>query len=188
MLKTRKQALEAGELKYNTGKPCKHGHMSDRYSRKGECITCNLERQKTQSVREAKNRYVEGNRAEHNERVRKRYHENINQERERSREYRRKNLDKENARIAKYRRDHPEKRKQYEAMRRKRVIQATPPWLSKEDRQAIVDLYVQCPKGHEVDHIYPLRGENSCGLHVPWNLQYLTKEENQKKGNRLPVN
>ena len=39
----------------------------------------------------------------------------------------------------------------------------------------------------EVDHIIPLQGENVCGLHVDYNLQYLTPEENGKKGNRLYV-
>lgn len=43
------------------------------------------------------------------------------------------------------------------------------------------------PIPHEVDHIHPLRGSNFCGLHVPWNLQILTKSENCSKGNKLMI-
>lgn len=70
--------------------------------------------------------------------------------------------------------------------RRKDVKDKTPPWV---DQSVILDIYSKCPDGHEIDHIVPLRGlidgRPVSGLHVPWNLQYLTVEANRKKKNRL---
>ena len=39
-IKTRKQAMMAGENTYFTGKPCKNGHMSYRYVQSGACYDC----------------------------------------------------------------------------------------------------------------------------------------------------
>lgn len=56
--------------------------------------------------------------------------------------------------------------------------------LSKKYRNEILIFYENCPETHHVDHIVPINGETVCGLHVPWNLQYLTKAENLAKRNK----
>lgn len=51
-------------------------------------------------------------------------------------------------------------------------------------QEGIRQFYENCPKGYHVDHIIPLNGKTVSGLHVIWNLQYLTPSQNSIKGNR----
>jgi 5-methylcytosine-specific restriction endonuclease McrA len=69
---------------------------------------------------------------------------------------------------------------------------ATPKW---SDLQAIEKIYqdaryktIETGIPHHVDHIVPLRSGVVSGLHVPWNLQIITAEENLKKSNRFGDN
>ena len=37
---TRAEAKAAGLSRYNTGKPCKHGHIADRFTSTANCVVC----------------------------------------------------------------------------------------------------------------------------------------------------
>jgi len=94
--------------------------------------------------------------------------------------YRKTNRDKVNARSAK---------------RRATKLQATPLWLTEEDKMRILKFYTEAKRlesvtgqKYHVDHIIPLQGEIVCGLHVPWNLQVLSAVENRDKSNKLLEN
>ena len=65
---------------------------------------------------------------------------------------------------------------------------AIPPWLTDEQRDAMQWFYDEARRltketgvSYVVDHIAPLNGVHTCGLHVPWNLQVLTDAANKRK-------
>ena len=75
-----------------------------------------------------------------------------------------------------------------------RKSKAQPSWLSAIQLAKIAEMYdvalaktTQTGIVHHVDHIYPLKGLEGCGLHVPWNLQVIPAFENISKGNKVPV-
>ena len=84
-----------------------------------------------------------------------------------------------------YRKDNTGKVNANTAKRRAALLQRTVGW---SDDLVIQMIYADCPEGHHVDHIIPLQGKNVSGLHVAWNLQYLTAEENLRKGNKYEAN
>lgn len=117
-----------------------------------------------------------------------------------------KNAKRINTRITKKRYENPETFKRYakeyqlnnlpkyaqiSGKRRAAKLQRTPKWLDKlqlEHIQMFYDSAATLTKElnikFEVDHIVPLQGDNVSGLHVPWNLQVITKTENLRKSNR----
>lgn len=122
---------------------------------------------------------------------------------ERIKEYNKKYKAENKADIDLYNKSHPERHHKYYrknkdkvyacgAIRRATKHRATPVWLSKEHKSEIRKLYRKCielnkdkKNEYHVDHIVPLKSDLVCGLHVPWNLQILTREENCRKSNKL---
>jgi 5-methylcytosine-specific restriction endonuclease McrA len=182
--KTRKEAQETGATHYFTGKPCTRGHVALRKI-KGSCVECVKEdwaidnerrkgKPKTEAAKAAGRRYYEKNR----EMVIARAAARPPEEKRRNRaEYKDRNVDIVRADTS---------------VRKRRHREATPTWLTKDERLKMRELYVQARKltsitgeRYVVDHIIPLRGEEVCGLHVPWNLKVITQEENLRKSNKM---
>jgi hypothetical protein len=89
-----------------------------------------------------------------------------------------------------YNKRNPQYKRFYAAQRKKHIKLATPIWLTEEQKLAMKCLYDLrdkfsdlCNCDYHVDHIVPLRGENICGLNVPWNLQVLESSLNMAKRN-----
>lgn len=84
----------------------------------------------------------------------------------------------------------PRYRAKRAAQERKRQAKQRAFSLPQAYRAEIDGFYQFCQifKGFEVDHVVPLNGATVSGLHVPWNLQVLTRSENARKGNKLMEN
>lgn len=182
--KTRKEAKALGAAYYFTGEPCVRGHVAPRKT-KGACVECMKEdwaadnarralKPKSEASREAGRRYYEKNK----ELVIAKASTRPPEER----------------RVARrtWKAKNPESVQVSTNAWKRRAREAAPRWLTQEQKKHIAAIYVQARAltkatgiKHVVDHIVPLRSEVVCGLHVPWNLQIMTHNENCAKSNKL---
>lgn len=180
---TRKEAKEQKATHYYTGEPCSRGHVALRKT-KGVCVECMKEdwkidnekrksKPKSEASKEAGRRYYARNkemvlaRASARPAIEVRAYKN------------------------KHKAKNPEYYKALTSVRKRRHREATPPWITKEQKLDMRKLYLQAQQltkltgeKYEVDHRVPLIHPDVCGLHVPWNLVVITKEENLKKSNK----
>lgn len=103
-----------------------------------------------------------------------------------------KNKNKRVKKAKQYQQQNLEVYRNINARRRALKLQAVPKWLTSSQKQEIKQFYTDAAyltqytqTEIQVDHIIPLNSKIVCGLHVPWNLQLLTKEENCKKSNKF---
>jgi len=186
--KTRQEAKLTGAKYYFTGEPCKNEHIAPRKT-KGTCVEClKLEWQKANVTRaeyfrsynesdagkKAKRRYYEANK----EQVIARANARPVEERTRHRE--------------KYKKQNPDLYKALNSVRKRRHKNATPPWITEDQKESIKRLYLHAMhltkitgERYVVDHIIPLINPTICGLHVPWNLRVIPQQENLLKSNKL---
>jgi len=161
-LSLRQDALFQGLTRYFTGKPCKHGHLAERYAKDGNCVNC---------TKIKLNKYRELN------------HSLVNERRRASKETNRKSTArwiKANAGVV-----NAWNMKRYAAKKHR-----TPAWLTKIDAERIENVYKLATLQSKitgtiwhVDHIIPLQGKYVSGLHVPANLRAIPGADNIRKRN-----
>lgn len=182
-----KQAKNAGEKRYFTGKPCKDGHVAERIVSNRQCVDC------SNKISRA---WAQKNKERYNEIQRHYYLANTEAVLGRSKEWRSKNQEKY-AQISKeYRDANREKLRLYGRInwsrRNASELKRTPSWLSSTDRWMIKEIYELAALRSkvtgikwEVDHIIPLQGKKVSGLHVPLNLRVVPAIENRSKSNKF---
>lgn len=181
----RAEAKQTGATHYFTGKPCSRGHVAPRKT-KGSCVECAKEdwaidnerrkqKPKSEAAKAAGRRYYEKNK----EAVKARANARPKHERD--------------AHKKAYKEKNPDLYKSLTSVRKRRHREATPKWITKEQKLAMRQTYLLAmsltkttSEKYVVDHIIPLISADVCGLHVPWNLRVITREENLQKSNTLP--
>jgi 5-methylcytosine-specific restriction endonuclease McrA len=173
---------------------CFGKHKHGKNGLRGQCKDCELDyRTRTRDIKNKKTklRYW-SNRDEILEKNRARYHENPAPKKEANAAWYSENRVRLKSMRADWARKNRDRMNERDRRRRSREKQATPAWLTDDQVLEMERLYEMARFltnitgiKREVDHIIPIQGKNVCGLHVPWNLQVLTAEENRKKHNKL---
>lgn len=193
---TRQEALTVGATTYFTGKPCKHGHVANRYVANWTCVVCFSKRAsayqiKWRAAKPEKQKEYQAKYAEKHSITNKIWQKNNP---DKCAIHRKKSYAKNQANCLdsqkKWRANNKDVMLAHKAKRRSDILNRTPTWLSKDDKWVIREIYALAILrtkltgiAWHVDHIVPLRGEFVSGFHIPYNLQVIPAISNLQKGN-----
>lgn len=159
-------AKQAGLTRYFTGKPCKYGHVAERFVSTKACVICAAENTKRWAA------------------------DNMLKKLATKALWQHRNPEKLIAYRKAYRARNPVKCFLDSKHRKHVVAQRTPAWA---DTNAIHQVYLDAREFRDaglnvcVDHVIPLQGELVSGLHVPQNLRVCLSSVNQAKSNTYQI-
>ena len=162
----RHEAKLAGKTRYFTGKPCKYGHIAERYVSTKTCVVC------------ARKNVAEW------------YKENLCRVLAYNAKWMAENPEKVKAHRRSHRARNPEKVFLLSMQRKRDLKERIPKWANREAiRQVYADAREFRAAGLDVcvDHIIPIRGELVSGLHVENNLRVCLSSVNQLKSNSFEI-
>jgi hypothetical protein len=154
----RQEAIRVKAPRYFTGKPCKHGHIVERYVNGGACVECH-----------AQHAAASG---------RKKYAQDPAKECRRSKEWRKSNPDIVSFQKAKRISDLLNRTPKWLNAGHLFEIECIYRYRTALNAVGL---------DYHVDHIVPLRGKLVSGLHTPDNLQILPAKDNIQKSNSFVI-
>lgn len=190
---SRAEANAAGLPRYFTGKPCKHGHVAERYTSYGGCVPCAFGFAYSYRERDPEwwASYMAKWREENPGKPREYYWNEPEKYRKRSRQNYHENKPRHRANNRRYKRENPEANVAREQRRRARERNAPGDHTAddvkriyRQQRGRCLNCRASLKDGYHVDHIVPLaRG----GSNWPGNLQLLCPPCNIAKGAKDPI-
>lgn len=200
----RAQARAAGLSRYNTGRPCKNGHYSDRSALDGKCFECaRLKalarwREDPEGSKERDRIWRQRNKERIAAQNKARRERDVEATRAKERAWKLPHREKARGYMKRWREQNPDwdqlyrqaNRAYYNAKSRERQARktkATPPWYALDTVIALYEearrLTLETGIPHHIDHVVPLQNPFVCGLHTADNLQILPASENFAKNN-----
>lgn len=199
--------------RYFTGKPCRNGHIAERYTNDGRCVECKAQKDARHYARHGAHKRIK---------VADRYYKKHEEEKDARRNYhaRKKNdpayqavraaynnVHRDRLRLlAQEKRTTPEARaakaakkradahlyRAYEQTRNARKRNAIPSWYGELDEFALreaallIDLRRTATRiDWQLDHMVPIGARKACGLHCAANFQVIPRTLNARKNNQM---